>query len=647
MMKKWMISIAIVLLLMCLNTMDVKAETVGLESFGVDVIVEPNTFTYTVKWWRQELATGNEYYIIIPSSAENKNLQANFVSDSDVYIDDEKIENGQVLSNFEYGYHKILCDEKVYSLFVIYGSDIPTIHIITESGSMENVYQDINYKEPGYVVIIDDDEIVYEGDLEYIKGRGNYTWTREKKPFNIKLRDKTDLFGMGASRKWCLLANYLDDTLLKNKLGYDLANSVGLDFSPESVIVDLYINNEYIGNYTLSERIEVGENRVDITDLEELNELANQGTELETLESGNNGINDLQYGSAKWVELPNIPEVTSGGYLLEFEVISRYGDETSGFISEYGQPIVIKNPEYASKEQVEYISNYYQEFENALLSGDGYNEYGKHYSEYIDVESVAKMYVFQEYVKNLDAGLTSCFFYKDVGGKLAAAPVWDLDSAFGRSTERNGVKMEDPNSLWVTGSLLYEDNFDKYTIFSLLCRYNDFRMEAQKQWEEHFVPNIDTLLNNLNNLYEETQISLFTDKFKWNTVRGLTYSDAYNQMECSIETLRHFIIQRSEYMSEIFSDEKCTIEYNSNGGSGQMVDLTYYDQGCKVHLQENVYTNDGRKFLGWNTKASGWGEFYEDGSEIILEDVITLYAQWEKNGFQEMLANLWQGILGN
>ena len=389
-------------------------------------------------------------------------LKANCISGSDVWLNGILVNNGEVIPQLVEGHNSILCAGLDYSLYVIYGSDIPTVHITTASGSMENVYEDIDYKESGYVTILSDDKIEYEGELEYIKGRGNYTWTRRKKPFNIKLKEKANLFEMGSAKKWTLLANYLDDTMLKNKLGFDFADEIGLDFSPESVLTDVYIDGEYIGNYTFCESVEVRKSRVNITDLEELNEKANEGLNLEELELG--GIrgekSHLEFGSSKWVELPNTPEVITGGYLLEFELDVRYDEEICGFVSEYGQSVNIKSPKYASREQVEYISSYYQEFEDAVLSGDGYNHLGKHYSEYIDVESFAKMYVFQEYVKNLDAGLSSFFMYKDVGGKMTVGFVWDLDSAFGRATEREGIRMDDPTGLWVTDGHLHGDLSD-------------------------------------------------------------------------------------------------------------------------------------------------------------------------------------------
>lgn len=541
--------------------MNVEAENLELKSFGVDITTENEENTYTIKWWRQELATGNEFYIILPHDVKGKAVKVNYESDENVYIDDMIIENGQLLQELTYGYHKISCGESEYGLFVIYGSDIPTVHITTDSGTMENVYHDIDYKESGYITILQNNNLIYEGSLEYIKGRGNYTWTRAKKPFNIKLFEKGDILGFGEAKKWCLLANYLDETLLKNKFGYDLADNIGLQYTPDSMIVDLYINDEYIGNYTLSERIEVNDHRIDITNLEDLNELANPDIDIKTVQ-----LKEMK--NMKWAELPNVPEIVTGGYLLELDFLERYAGEISGFVSDYGQPVVIKSPEYAAKNQVEYIKKYYQEFEDALLSLDGYNKQGNHYSEYIDVESAAKMYVFQEYIKNMDAGLSSCYFYKDVRGKLVAAPVWDLDSAFGRVTERNGIRMNDSKGLWVENSLLYENRTDKYTIFALLCKHNDFKIEVQRQWNDYFFGNTDVLVTKFENLYRQNQESLFTDKFKWNTVRGLSYSDAYDEMEQSIEVTKAFIRERGYYLDKVFLTQDYAVVQNMDETEG-------------------------------------------------------------------------------
>ncbi len=105
-----------------------------------------------------------------------------------------------------------------------------------------------------------------EGDIGTgeIKGRGNYTWTLAKKPYQIKLDGSKPVLGMGAAKTWILLANYADASLMRNKLAYDLGASLGLHGSPDSRWVDLRINGEYRGNYLITEKVEVKKNRVEL-----------------------------------------------------------------------------------------------------------------------------------------------------------------------------------------------------------------------------------------------------------------------------------------------------------------------------------------------------------------------------------------------
>lgn len=526
-----------------------------LDNFGFEIDTAQKDITCIVNWWKRENDSEDTYYITIPYFAKKGIVKLNYLSNSEIYLDGRKVTNGERVSEITEGMHEISCADKVYHLWVIYGSDIPTVHITTDSGSMDAIYADKHYKEPGYAIILNGNEVEYQGNLDYITIRGNYTSTLAKKPFNMKFLGEPDLFGMGASKKWCLLANYLDNTMIKNKIGYDFAKEVKLTFSPEAMLTDLYINGEYIGNYTLCERIEVSKERINIDDLGEWNERLNQGIDLETLKLG--GIRGdesyLEYGSSMWVEIPNSPEPSKGAYLIEYELASRYDDEVSGFISNYGQPIIVKSPEYASKEQVEYIQGYYQQFEDAVRSENGYNSLGKHYSEYIDMESYAKLYVYQEFIKNLDAAGTSLFFYKEEGKKLVAGPVWDVDLGFGYEIERDGINMTDPNSLWVTGGHLSNELSDKESVFTMLCKHLDFRMEASRQWEVFFRSKINVLSENVARIYENNRESIVLDKFKWS--QESKYVQMEEQTNRNIQILCDFISQRAEYLSEVYDSD--------------------------------------------------------------------------------------------
>ena len=127
-------------------------------------------------------------------------------------------------------------------------------------------------KATGQMTLIGSDGgLIYSGALTQIKGRGNSTWSYPKKPYQIKLEKKTDLLETGdpdeAAKTWVLLANYYDKSFMLNTLTFDLADALGLPYSPNSRPVDLYYDGEYRGTYLLSEKTEINGGRVDIHDL--------------------------------------------------------------------------------------------------------------------------------------------------------------------------------------------------------------------------------------------------------------------------------------------------------------------------------------------------------------------------------------------
>ena len=134
------------------------------------------------------------------------------------------------------------------------------------------------------------------------------------------------------------------------------------------------------------------------------------------------------------------------------ELANRYYGEKSGFVTTRSQPITMKSPEYASQAQMEYISDLYQRFEDAVFAGNGRNALGEHYTDIADLESLAKYYMISEWCSNMDSGLTSTYFYKPEGAdsKLFAGPVWDYDIAFGNNKgTRYGCDYNNPEEFTV------------------------------------------------------------------------------------------------------------------------------------------------------------------------------------------------------
>lgn len=294
------------------------------------------------------------------------------------------------------------------------------------------------------VLLSTDGKTVYDGALSQIKARGNTTFVNApKKSYQIKLDKKTDLIGIGEKGKtWVLLAGYADATQMHDKLLKDLASTLGMAYTPKDDWVDLYYDGEYRGIYLLGEKNSVGSTGVKITDMEDSYQALNDGYgKNAVLKNGSNRFGmDYQYteGLAE-------PENITGGYLLELN--NTQYDEASGFhtrqtIDRNGKQehiaLNVKSPEWAGKAAMDYISEYYQEFEDAVYAQDadghftGINpETGKRFDAYMDLQSLIQMYLIQELAANVDGFYSSLFFYKDADAILHTGPVWDLDSTFG------------------------------------------------------------------------------------------------------------------------------------------------------------------------------------------------------------------------
>lgn len=294
---------------------------------------------------------------------------------------------------------------------------------------------------------------IYDGALTSWKGRGNSTWgTSAKKPYQIKLDKKTDLLKTGddsnKGKTWILLANALDRTLIKNALAFDLAAYLGCTETPQYTFVDLYTDGEYRGNYVLCEKVQINKGRVDINDLEAVNKVEDESA---TAQSTNKYGCQLQYNPTA-----SVPEGTdiSGGYIIEMDS-AFYAAENSWFkvrVGSYYYMFVVKSPEYATKEQVEYISEYMFEALHALRDDVcSYTKAGV--EELVDVNSVGAMYALNEYTSNIDYTASSTYFFLPENGnenyahKLYAGPAWDFDTSLGNRTDGNYYYkwMRDPN----------------------------------------------------------------------------------------------------------------------------------------------------------------------------------------------------------
>ena len=336
---------------------------------------------------------------------------------------------------------------------VMQASGLPTLYLTSADsanrglayvdGSKNNVVTDA-----AMALIAANGTSIYNGGLTQLKARGNSTFTyAEKKSYQIKLAEPSDLLGKQEQVKtWVLLASYFDATQMHDKMVKDLAAELGLPYTASCDWVNLYYDGVYRGIYLLSEKNSVGETSVAITDMEQAYEQLNggYGTDMTTALAENSYGQQYQYTK----DLKE-PENITGGYLIELN--HDMWDEASGFKTRQGVAFNVKSPEWCGDSAMKYISEYYQAFEDAVYATDdtgaytGYNaSTGKYFYDYVDMDSLVKVFLLQELSLNCDGFISSVYFYKDADGKMFAGPIWDQDMTFGTGwTKTNAADIED------------------------------------------------------------------------------------------------------------------------------------------------------------------------------------------------------------
>ncbi len=325
------------------------------------------------------------------------------------------------------------------SFTLLRGEALGSAWLVSSDGKKGRSYveedKDRKVKGVSFALLRPDGSPVWAGELKNIKGRGNSTWAYPKKPYQIKLSEKADLLETGEAAEkeatWILLANYADESLLRNQFTFGLAADFGLPYIPHCVSVDLYYDGEYRGVYLLCEKTEISKGRVALHDLEGDIETANPDVEEPAALPGAAGT--LPGGLVYWY-IPGLaaPEDLRGGYLLELDYPARAMEETAWFCTEGGQYVAVKNPEALPEEAMVYIADLYQRFERAVFAGGADPITGAKVWELCDLDSLARCFLLLELSMDNDAFLSSTYFYKpQEEEKLYAGPVWDFDTGYG------------------------------------------------------------------------------------------------------------------------------------------------------------------------------------------------------------------------
>ncbi len=417
---------------------------------------------------------------------------------------------------------------------------------------MELINTDKDVRETGHITVLEADGTVsFDYPLTYIKGRGNTSYTEfEKKPYQIKLPESVPFLGMPSAEKWVFISNSADPTLLRNALSRNLAGHLGLAQSEDGIFVDLYLNGEYVGNYYVTEKIEVKKNRLNITNLEKATKIVNNNEDFTLYETA-------WSDTTKAKQVPNEPDDISGGYLIERDFDDRFLKEIeehgSYFITDAKESFILRSPEHASENQIAYIDAYIQGVENAILSPDGIDQNsGRYYTEFIDLDSFVRKYLLEEVTANYDGGVASSFFYKDIDAisdKLYVGPVWDYDVTWGNAPAYLGHISSSPNRLTRLAA-----HRDSSVWFSALYVKPEFYKELTACYADEISDYLPLLAEDvLPQLSEWTDASAEMDRVRWEDEYRLHEDIADRETE--IAFLTEYILMRKEFLDKAWIED--------------------------------------------------------------------------------------------
>ncbi|MBC8547797.1 CotH kinase family protein, partial [Clostridiaceae bacterium NSJ-31] len=483
-------------------------------------------------------------------------------------------------------------------------------------------YGDLILDVPEDVAALKGWETQYALKMSEIKGRGNSTWGQPKKPYQIKLDKKTDLLGMGKHKTWIILANYMDSSLIRNRLVYNAGAEAGIEFSIDNEYIDVYMNGKYLGNYQLTEKVQVGDNRVEVTDIDEIVE-----------------------------DTGALPENITGGYLLEMDFRAR--NEAYHFSTPKFYHLEVKSPERDGA-TLDYISQYVSDFENALYSADGYNDKGVYYADYIDLDSFVTYYFFQEFIKNWDCMYSygSIYFHKDVDGPLVAGPYWDFDWTM------DAKHVPDYNGLfhttegWLGQIVDRSEHTSNEMWWRQFWKHEDFVIRLTELYEEKLGDIVAGWPEDIAAYNEELGVSATMNDIMW--PYNLSHQD-------NVQSIVNFAQGRYEWIDNAVTELPVVSFQGGEDATGEAPASLYAEKDETFKLPENTFAKADFTFAGWsdgtNTYAAGadytkatdgrliftavWEESSQPVDKSSLTAIIEVFDQFEKSQFT---AESWTGF---
>ena len=402
-------------------------------------------------------------------------------------------------------------------------TNLPTLSIHVQNNILPtNRGEDF---ESQSVLIYDNGTMLQEYPILF-RVRGNYSATHENKAFRMKYNDgKSHHMMRGGKnespskcRKWVLINSYRDKTCMRNPVAWAMSKRGERDWTPWNQVVDLVVNGDYRGTYTLADAVSVDRNRIDITEMSEFD-----------------------------VDEENI----TGGYLVEAD--NNYSRETYHFLSTHGNTMSVHEPDedVMQPEQFQYIKNYWNHMEDIVFGAD-YTDKETGLRSVIDLETFLKWFLISEFNGNTDM-ICQVFLYKERGDDhFYTGPIWDADLALenDQTTYPANERMDWTYKVRDTGdyNLFVSRILSDPSVFAKLQE-----LWAKLRKKGNFEP--EDLAADVDSLRYEVRASANLNFIRWPYLnQWLSLNPAVpGNWEAEVDRVRDFVRDRVAWMDEMLS----------------------------------------------------------------------------------------------
>lgn len=355
-----------------------------------------------------------------------------------------------------------------------------------------------------------------------IKLRGNSTMLANKKPYRIKFDKKKSLFGLEANKNWVLLADYYDQSYIRNYAAFKIADefdSKNEIFSPTGHHVALVLNGEFKGLYLLCEQMDENKGRADVKS------------------------DDI---------LENVNDYNEFPFLVEIDVKAHLEGKTGvdNFYVDRFYPAEIKYPEADERgktENSDKVFDYIKEYVNAvfetLQTGNSvevsFRETPVNFEDLVDIDSAVHYYLVNEIMLNADSVWKSIYLSKTADGKMTFGPVWDFDYSMATDWKIPYKKsqIEDANKIHIA----------KYSgIFKVLLQSETFYNKVVSKFNE-CKQSILIIVEDLEGYKQKIDNVALIDTKMWH---GKTGEMEYDMQ---FDYVRLFLSDRYDFLNYAFS----------------------------------------------------------------------------------------------